>query len=383
MAAPGGRAGAAPSLGVEVQRQVVEPADPAAARPAVDLGSAGPEGVAPIELTTVTTVSAVFHHGSHASVVDGLAPATAYEHHGIAYSTLPRPTGRLRCRVVTVNDTHFGEVEAGRVGDLPRGPIQRAAPGATPYPEVMNRALVAEVLADEASCGPIAAVVAKGDLTAVGADAEFAAFEDCYRTPFGDRLFAVRGNHDAPIGQDRYAGDQWIELDGVAIAVLDTVVPGSAHGDLDADQLAWLDAMAGDSTDPVIVMGHHPQYLGATGHDPSMSLTPGSSDALDEVFSRRRAIVAYTAGHTHRHRVQRSTAGVPSIEVGCVKDFPGTWAEYDVYDGGILQIVHRVSAPEALAWSEQCRGLYADFGVDYTTYALGRLEDRCLVIPYR
>ena len=54
-----------------------------------------------------------------------------------------------------------------------------------------------------------------------------------------------------------------------------------------------------------------------------------------------------------------------------------------MYDGGILQIVHRISSPEALAWSEQCRGLYADFGVDYTVYALGRLEDRCLLIPYR
>ena len=57
-----------------------------------------------------------------------------------------------------------------------------------------------------------------------------------------------------------------------------------------------------------------------------------------------------------------------------MKDFPGTWAEYQVYDGGILQIVHRISSPEALAWSEQCRGLYADFGINYTEYALGRLR---------
>ena len=54
-----------------------------------------------------------------------------------------------------------------------------------------------------------------------------------------------------------------------------------------------------------------------------------------------------------------------------------------MYDGGVLQVVHRISSPEALAWSEQCRGLYADFGLDYTSYALGRLEDRCLSIPLR
>jgi hypothetical protein len=74
---------------------------------------------------------------------------------------------------------------------------------------------------------------------------------------------------------------------------------------------------------------------------------------------------------------------VPSVEVGCVKDFPGTWAEYRVYDGGILQVVHRMSSPEALAWSEECRTLYADFGVDYSTYALGSLEDRCFAISLR
>ena len=100
------------------------------------------------------------------------------------------------------------------------------------------------------------------------------------------------------------------------------------------------------------------------------------------MLARRPAIVAYTAGHTHRHRVRR-VAGVPSIEVGCVKDFPGTWAEYRVHDGGILQIVHRISSPEALAWSESCRGLYADFGVDYASYALGNLEDRCFAIALR
>ena len=54
-----------------------------------------------------------------------------------------------------------------------------------------------------------------------------------------------------------------------------------------------------------------------------------------------------------------------------MKDFPGTWAEYRVYDGGILQVVHRVSSPEALAWSEECRDLYSDFGVDYASYAMG------------
>ena len=72
---------------------------------------------------------------------------------------------------------------------------------------------------------------------------------------------------------------------------------------------------------------------------------------------------------------------MPSIEIGCVKDFPGVWAEYRVFDGGIQQIVHRISTPEALAWSEQCRVLYRDFGMDYQAYAMGPLNQRCFTIP--
>jgi 3',5'-cyclic-AMP phosphodiesterase len=74
---------------------------------------------------------------------------------------------------------------------------------------------------------------------------------------------------------------------------------------------------------------------------------------------------------------------VPSIEIGCTKDFPGTWAEYRVYEGGIMQVVHRMSSPEALAWSESCRNLYSDFGIDYGSYALGTLADRCFTIALR
>jgi hypothetical protein len=137
-------------------------------------------------------------------------------------------------------------------------------------------------------------------------------------------------------------------------------------------------------------MGHHQQWIGSSGDNGSrgegyFGLHPDASNALGEVVKRRRSIIGYTAGHTHRHRVRPMTDAddVPSIEVGCVKDFPGTWAEYRVFEGGVMQVVHRISSPEALEWSERCRHLYSDFGIDYESYALGRLEDRCLVLALR
>jgi predicted phosphodiesterase len=335
-----------------------------------------------LEITTVADDLVVLHEGTTVHRFDGLEPNTPYELRGQSVRTLPRPAGGLRCRFATVNDVHFGETEAGRIDDHPEGPIQRAEPGEPPYPETMNRTAAAEMAAIDP-----AAVIVKGDLSLDGHPDEWAAFEACYRGAFGDRLHVVRGNHDAYRGQTEYAGDQWIGLAGVAIALLDTTIPGHTTGSLSADQLDWLDAHAAAATTPVVVMGHHQQWIGAPGgnrSDDYFGLHPDPSDALDEVAARRPAIVAYTAGHTHRHRVRRmARSGIPSIEIGCTKDFPGTWAEYRVFDSGILQVVHRMSSPEALAWSERCRFLYADFGVDYQSYALGSLDDRCLSIPIR
>jgi predicted phosphodiesterase len=331
-----------------------------------------------VELTTVSEDAATFHDGTSVEVVEDLEPDRDYERHGIRFRTLPRPAGVLRCRFGTVNDLHFGEVEAGRLDESDLGPVVRVDPGADPYPETMNRAAVAEMAA-----GDLVAVVVKGDLTDDGTPEEFAAFESCYRPVFAERLHVVRGNHDAFRGQTEYTGDSWIDLPGVAVALLDTTVPRAASGNLSVEQLDWLDAGAAGSTVPVIAMGHHQQWVQGERNPEYFGIHPDASDALTAMIARRPAIVAYTAGHTHRHRVRLVAGGVPSVEVGCVKDFPGTWAEYRVYDGGILQVVHRMSSPEALAWSEACRDLYADYGMDYSRYALGRIEHRCFQIELR
>ena len=335
-----------------------------------------------MDITTVADDLVVLHDGLTVTRFEHLEPVTTYSLMGRSVTTLARPPGRLLCRLATVNDVHFGEVEAGRIDDHPEGPIQRASPGEPPYPETMNRAAAHEIAAIEP-----AAVIVKGDLSQDGRPEEWAAFEACYRPAFGERLHVVRGNHDAYRGQTSYAGDQWIELPGVAVALLDTVLPERTTGGLSATQLEWLDTMAAEADRPVLVMGHHQQWIPGTSNDHRsenyFGLCPDDSDALAAAFARRSSLVAYTAGHTHRHRVRHMSCGVPSIEIGCVKDFPGTWAEYRVYEGGITQVVHRISSAEALSWSERCRHLYRDFGVDYETYALGALEDRCCNIPLR
>jgi 3',5'-cyclic-AMP phosphodiesterase len=331
-----------------------------------------------IDITTVADDLVVVHEHDRVRRYEGLKPATEHFFDGVEAVTLPRPPGQLLCHFATVNDVHFGEEECGKIDDDPQGPIQRSRPGEPPYPEVMNRAACREIATIDPEY-----VLVKGDLTAKGTPEEFAAFEDCYRGSFGDRLQVVRGNHDAYLGQQIYADDLWIEMPGLCVALMDTTIPTQTTGAFEASQIEWLDQHASQTDRPVLVMGHHQQWTDGKRSDDYFGLHPDSSDALAAVVERRRNILGYTAGHTHRHRVRTMSCGVPTVEIGCLKDFPGTWAEYRVFEGGVMQVVHRVSSPEALEWSERCRYLYSDFGIDYQSYALGRLEDRCFVFPDR
>ncbi len=334
-------------------------------------------GEAAWELTTVADDGAVAFRGIEVRRYEGLQPGTDHELDGMAFTTLPRPPGERLATVATVNDVHFGEEAAGIISGSDIGPVLRSEPGEPPYPEVMNRAAVAEIAAARPD-----AVVAKGDLTSGGTDEEHRAFLDCYGTAFGDRLWAVRGNHDV-YGPDTFADDpvQEVALPGVVLAIVDTTRPGRPNGQLRADQLAWLDELGARADRPVLVLGHHHVWNPDTGKRDGtyFGIDPDASTALVDVVARRPALVAYLAGHTHRNRVVRvaATGDVPFAEVAATKDFPGAWAEYRVFEGGILQVLHRIADPAALRWTERTRGMYAGL---YGDYAFGALEDRCFPI---
>ena len=320
----------------------------------------------------------------HSARITGLEPQTAY---ALAVdgaeatallpdrvTTLAAPSGRRLATFATVNDVHFGEVECGRLGTPEElGPILHAEPGAPPYPEVMNGGAIAEIAALDPD-----AVIVKGDLTDLGTDEQYAAFVAAY-SQLGPRMRHVRGNHDAMITDTIAAtGPFTVELPGVKLAVLDTVRPRSEHGRITADQLEWLESVAGESTDPVLVFGHHHPWDPASSerNEHYFGINPDDSEALCGVMTRCAAIGGYFAGHTHRNRVRRFEAArdVPVVEIACVKDYPGAWAEYRVYEGGYTQLVRRIATPAALAWTEQTRGMFAGL---YRDYALGGIDDRC------
>jgi predicted phosphodiesterase len=336
----------------------------------------------PAELATIADDEAVVFEGQVVHRYEGLQPGTEQRAGALTVRTLRRPPGERLATIATVNDVHFGETVCGVIAGVDLGPVLRVGPGEQPYPLLMNQAAVEEIN----SCSPDA-VVAKGDLTATGSAEQYEQFQALYGAAFGARLTITRGNHDNP-GWPAPPAVQAVDLPGVTLAVLDTSRPRRVGGAVSDDQADWLDELASRSDRPVMVFGHHPpaeeeplRYRG----QPILAagLGPRSTARLAAVICRRPAIVGYFAGHTHRNKVRRlsTTRSFPWVEVACVKDFPGSWAEYRVFAGGILQIHRRIYRDRAaLVWSERCRTLYGGL---YPAYAWGSLEDRCFEIPLR
>ena len=359
-----------------------------------ELYTVGPDEIA-VTFTTdteavVTTaagdVRVVTEGRYHHATVRGLEPATNYSLRveGVdpdrlcpaEFTTLAVPPGSLRTRFATVNDVHFGEEICGLIGgETEVGPVFTTPAGQTPYPQLMNRSVIADIASSD-----VAAVLVKGDLTSHGTAREYAEFLNAYGT-FGDRLHHVRGNHESYYS-DTVAniGPQVIELDGVTNVLIDTAELRRVNGHLDHEQLRWLETVVAAAQQPVLLFGHHQLWDPASDerNENTFGVVPGASEAIIELIGRHKHVGGYFAGHTHRNRVRRFSGArdVPIVEVASTKEYPGAWAEYRVYDGGYVQIGRRASAPDAMAWAERTRGLYSGL---YRDYSLGSVTDRCFM----
>lgn len=332
--------------------------------------------VARPELMTLADDEAVVFRGPAARRFHELAPDTEVDLDGHVVRTLPR-RGELLARVATVNDVHFGETVCGKVDGVDEWRTYSSEPDEPPYSETMNAGAVAEITA-----AGVDAVVAKGDLTSNGTQQEYDRFLEVYGGAFGDRLVHVRGNHESYHELPAAAWPtQERVLPGVTLAVLDTSRDRTVNGHLDAEQLDWLDELGARTDHPVLVFGHHPVWNPAEEprHDRTFGIVPDDTEALAAVMARRPSLLGYFAGHTHRNRVVAlpDAPGVPFVEVASVKDYPGSWAEYRIYEDMVLQVHRRISTPEALEWTERTRGM---FGGTYPAYARGRLRDRCFAL---
>lgn len=216
------------------------------------------------------------------------------------------------------------------------------------------------------------AIVFTGDLADLGEEgayAELRALVDPVAARLGSRVFWVMGNHDDrasfrtglldQIG-DAAPVDSVAELDGLRIVTLDSSVPGHHHGELRAEQLAWLsDVLATPAPLGTILAMHHPPV-------PSVLPLAASVELRDQ---RRLAAVlrgtdvrTIIAGHLH-YSTFATFAGIPvsvasstcyaqdlTVPTGGTRPQDGAQAFnlVHLYDDTVVHSVVPVDAPRTL-----------------------------------
>jgi hypothetical protein len=289
-----------------------------------------------------------------------------------ALSPSEPPPGEELYRFATLSDLHLG---ASRFGRIDEGDIE------VPHPVRCARAAITEALAWGAR-----RIVVKGDAVHTSRPHTWAIAADL----LGDLpvpVDLVCGNHEvngastvdpfaeaARHGLSLHRGVTTLDLPGLRAVLFDSSLPLLDVGRWDHVREPVCDALS-DAEGPAMLFTHH---------QPQEWLVPTYLPLGAPARAARRFVRAARAanptllgasGHTHRHR-RRRVEGVDWAETGSPKDYPGTWTGYVVHEGGVRQVVRRVSQPDCIRWTERTRDLaYGAWG----RWSLGSLDDRCFV----
>ena len=316
------------------------------------------------------------------------------------------------------NDLHMGEMTSGLAFSSPSLPGGGFPPGFAadpnnPYWRVMARAAVAEAGQRGARM-----MILNGDLTSEAQPVNMTEVKALF-DGFGkykQDYFVTRGNHDrahkGPVdtgppyttcqpvpGHPDYNdcirdyffpdGKTFFSFDrvGIHFVCLDTNDVISGNGALAPGELEWFkEDLKAHSHMPTFVFGHHPiteeaRFINVG--NTNLGLTSGfnlmNTDAIAlEQAMAGSSVVGVHNGHTHRNNRTTSplAPGIPFMELGAVKEYPGGYGMIRVYSGGYALNFYKTKSGGAKAWSEMSRGEYLGL---YPYYTLGNLGDRNFV----
>jgi len=149
---------------------------------------------------------------------------------------------------------------------------------------------------------------------------------------------AIPGNHDdramlrAALPDQPYASpggalNLMREVGDLDIVLIDSSVPGAAHGEVDAGTLAWLEAALAASADrPALLFLHHPPFVTGIGLMDAHNLR--NADAFGEIVGRHRRVRLIATGHIHRATVTQfagvTTTICPAPNHAIALDIAGT-----------------------------------------------------------
>lgn len=313
--------------------------------------------------------------------LDGLTASTRHDvavsgpgwSRRLALDTLAAPPGQEIYRFATISDLHLGREHFGLSHSIREHDVDEL------HPTRCARSAIEDLTEWGAQ-----RLVVKGDIV------------DARRPEAWDeaaRLFApvtmpvdlMCGNHERASPGSAHPGPEStrVGLDLVdEVAIID--VPGlrlvlfdSAVDDLDIGRWhhaeeACVEAVRSAPGPAMVLVHHHPQPLPFPIYLPRGIPGPIARRFVGSLTRANPAIIG-SSGHTHRNR-RHMLSGIPWTEVGSTKDYPGVWAGYAVHEGGIRQVVRRVSRPDCLVWTELTRRCAGGL---WGYWSKGPLSSRC------
>ena len=308
------------------------------------------------------------------------ASGTALPRPMVLHATTLEPLpGEELCRVAAISDLHLGALAFGHRNTITE----------MPTPAVAHPERCAAAAMDAATTWGAERLLVKGDITHHGQVDQWRVFARLARrctipidtTPGNhDRAFRSPEHGLSPEDASLVFGLSNAEpvlirdLPGLRIVLADTTTDHYNRGQVTGVRAAILDAVSEAPRDGSVLIALHHQLqrhvlpegwpIGINHHD--------SVQFLDRLAGLQQRVLV-TSGHTHRHR-RWDHRGVIATQVGSTKDYPGVWAGYVVHEGGLRQVVNRVSQPDCLAWTDHTRR--AALGT-WRWVAPGRLNSRC------
>jgi 3',5'-cyclic AMP phosphodiesterase CpdA len=179
-------------------------------------------------------------------------------------------------------------------------------------------------------------ILITGDLTESGAPAEYAHLAALLRWHLPRPVHVIPGNHDQRqnfraalahlpgVTADPVFVQYAVDTGAVRVVMLDTLVPGATHGELQPEQLVWLDrTLAAEPEKPTMIGMHHPPFVfGTPGMD---AIGLHDPDAFTAVVAKHRQVRRIVCGHHHRPifaQVGQAIASVaPSVAHQVVLEF--------------------------------------------------------------
>ena len=170
---------------------------------------------------------------------------------------------------------------------------------------------------------PPEAVIVTGDCVDSARTEQYAHLRELL-APLTCPIYLLPGNHDdrdamRDVFHDHgYLGPRGspvhyaVSLPGMRLVAIDTSVAGVAHGELDGEQLAALDAtLAEDRATPTVIAMHHPPFATYIERMDDYGLRAGGPQ-LAAVIARHPQVDRIVSGHLHRAITSRF-AGIPAL----------------------------------------------------------------------